>query len=107
MIRAHNIDSHRPSPKVNSSVQRPAVATMKLSIVALSSFFLASSSDAFSFTAPMPRVAPRIARSQGAGDLTMISTGDDRSERRSLDISKTTYTSLVKAPKDAYIAVSD
>lgn len=36
----------------------------------------------------------------------MISTGDDRSERQSLDISKTTYTSLVKAPKDAYLAVS-
>jgi hypothetical protein len=43
----------------------------------------------------------------GASSLTMISTGDDRSERKSLDISKTQYTSLVKAPKDSYIAFAE
>jgi hypothetical protein len=88
---------------------------MKLSVVAVSSFFLAASpsmTDAFSFTQPVHqlRVAPRIVpttAASGPGSLMMISTGDDRSERRSLDISKTTYTSLVKAPKDAYMAVSD
>ena len=37
----------------------------------------------------------------------MISTGDDRSERQSLDISKTQYTQLVKAPKDAYKAFAE
>jgi formate/nitrite transporter len=36
-----------------------------------------------------------------------ISTGDDRSERKSLDISKTTYTSLIKSPKDAYMALAE
>eukprot|EP00586_Coscinodiscus_wailesii_P019368 CAMPEP_0172498720 /NCGR_PEP_ID=MMETSP1066-20121228/116522_1 /TAXON_ID=671091 /ORGANISM="Coscinodiscus wailesii, Strain CCMP2513" /LENGTH=356 /DNA_ID=CAMNT_0013272121 /DNA_START=83 /DNA_END=1153 /DNA_ORIENTATION=- len=36
-----------------------------------------------------------------------ISTGDDRSERESLDISKTTYSSTIKSPKDAYIALAE
>jgi formate/nitrite transporter FocA (FNT family) len=36
-----------------------------------------------------------------------ISTGDDRSERASLDISKTTYSSLIKSPKDSYIALAE
>lgn len=67
---------------------------------------VAGSSDAYSFIQPMRTVAPTI-RNAGSSNLKMISTGDDRSERKSLDISKTQYASLVKAPKDAYIAVSD
>ena len=39
--------------------------------------------------------------------LKMISTGDDRSERYSLDISKTTYSSLMKSPKDSFIALAE
>lgn len=39
--------------------------------------------------------------------LSMISDGSDRSERKSLDISKTTYSALVKSPKDAYIAFAE
>lgn len=37
----------------------------------------------------------------------MISTGEDRSEWSSLDISKTKYTSTVKAPRDAYLAFAE
>lgn len=77
---------------------------MKLSTAALLIASLVASADAYSFIQPM-RVAPSI-RHAGSSNLKMISTGDDRSERKSLDISKTVYTSLVKAPKDAYIAVS-
>jgi hypothetical protein len=47
----------------------------------------------------------RSRRRNNNNKLMMISTGDDRSERQSLDISKTTYISLVKSPKDAYQAV--
>lgn len=68
---------------------------------------MASSASAFSFTQPMPRLATaHIKPSSGAASLRMISDGSDRAERQSLDISKTTYVSLIKAPKDAYIAVS-
>jgi hypothetical protein len=64
------------------------------------------STNAYSFIQPMRSVSPAI-RNSGTSNLKMISTGDDRSERKSLDISKTTYAALVKAPKDAYIAVSN
>jgi len=37
----------------------------------------------------------------------MISDGTDRSERKSLDITKTTYSALVKSPRDAYIAFAE
>ena len=37
----------------------------------------------------------------------MISTGDDRSEYKNFDISKTAYTSTVKSPKDAFIAFAE
>lgn len=37
----------------------------------------------------------------------MIADGTDRSERKSLDITKTTYSALVKSPKDAYIAFAE
>lgn len=42
-----------------------------------------------------------------ANTLSMISTGDDRSERFSLDISKTIYTSNMKSPKDSYTAFAE
>jgi hypothetical protein len=75
----------------------------------LGTFILAASVNAYSFTHPMKQhrvlMAPSSSSMGGLGGLKMISTGDDRSERLSLDISKTTYTSLIKAPKDAYIAV--
>jgi hypothetical protein len=51
--------------------------------------------------------SPQSSRRTDQHRLMMISTGDDRSERKSLDISTTTYTSLIKSPKDAYQAVSD
>jgi hypothetical protein len=83
---------------------------MKFFLTALLLTAASSSVDAFSFTNPMstPKVLmlPQISKRSGPAGLQMISTGDDRSERLSLDISKTTYTSLIKAPKDAYIAVS-
>jgi hypothetical protein len=70
-----------------------------------------SSANAFTSTQPMPRVgvtqlkpAPGTSSSSSA---LYISTGDDRSERQSLDISKTVYTSLVKAPKDSYMAFAE
>ena len=66
----------------------------------------ADSADSYSFVQPIRSISPSI-RNAGTSNLKMISTGDDRSERKSLDISKTQYASLVKAPKDAYIAVSE
>jgi len=51
------------------------------------------------------KVSPSILG--GVSPLKMISTGDDRSERKSLDISKTTYVSSIKAPVDAYIALAE
>lgn len=39
--------------------------------------------------------------------LSMISDGSDRSERKSLDISKTTYTATVKSPRDSYMAFAE
>ena len=66
----------------------------------------AGSTNAYSFVQPIRSISPSI-RNAGTSNLKMISTGDDRSERKSLDISKTQYASLVKAPKDAYIAVSE
>jgi hypothetical protein len=64
----------------------------------------AVSVNGYSFVQPM-RTVPLSIRNAGTSGLKMISTGDDRSERKSLDISKTMYTSLIKSPKDAYIAV--
>jgi hypothetical protein len=61
--------------------------------------------NSYSFVQPM-RTVPLSIRNGGTSSLKMISTGDDRSERKSLDISKTTYAALVKSPKDSYIAVS-
>jgi hypothetical protein len=61
--------------------------------------------SSYSFVQPM-RTVPASIQNAGTSSLKMISTGDDRSERKSLDISKTTYSALVKSPKDAYIAVS-
>jgi hypothetical protein len=90
---------------------------------AVLSLFLATSVAGYSFTArpaglsQFSNPASKLSNVQtykyssgkngGASSLSMISTGDDRSERKSLDISKTQYTSLVKAPKDAYIAFAE
>jgi hypothetical protein len=81
---------------------------MKLSSGAVTVFAVATTAasvNGYSFIQPM-RIVPPAIRNAGTSSLKMISTGDDRSERKSLDISKTTYSALVKAPKDAYIAVS-
>jgi hypothetical protein len=69
------------------------------------------STDAFAPATQPLKLAPHTiitASSSPASNtlLRMISTGDDRSERKSLDLSKTTYSSLIKSPKDACIAVS-
>jgi formate/nitrite transporter FocA (FNT family) len=78
---------------------------MKISIAAL--FLLAARSCwGYSFVQPM-RVAVRATTERSTSTLTMISDGTDRSERKSLDISKTTYSALVKSPKDAYIAFAE
>ena len=77
---------------------------MKLSLVTLSAFLLGCA-NGFSTSYTPIRVAPTIAKGQTS--FKMISTGDDRSERKSLDLSKTQYTALVKAPKDAYIAFAE
>ena len=73
-----------------------------------------SSAHAFSSTQPMPRLGVSVTQLQPIGKsgsssntALHISTGDDRSERQSLDISKTTYVSLVKAPKDSYMAFAE
>jgi formate transporter len=39
--------------------------------------------------------------------LKLSADGDDRSERASLDITKTIYTSTIKSPKDAYVAFAE
>jgi hypothetical protein len=77
---------------------------MKLSIAALM-LMAAQSCSGFSFIQPMRVAVPATA--QKSYTLSMISDGTDRSERRSLDISKTTYTALVKSPKDAYLAFAE
>ena len=55
--------------------------------------------------APCVRLAPATIKSSYT--LSMISDGTDRSERKSLDISKTTYSALVKSPRDAYLAFAE
>ena len=81
--------------KVSASALVMAIAAMA-----------AGSTNAYSFVQPIRSISPSI-RNAGTSNLKMISTVDDRSERKSLDSSKTQYASLVKAPKDAYIAVSE
>jgi formate/nitrite transporter len=58
---------------------------------------LASGVNAFVPSAPVRVPLPAL----------KIATGDDRSERKSLDISKTTYSSTMKSPKDSYIALAE
>jgi formate transporter len=43
----------------------------------------------------------------GGSVLKMISTGEDRSEYKNLDLSKIQYTSSVKSPKDTYLAFAE
>jgi len=69
----------------------------------------AGSVGAFS---PQVHVAPLTTTnpmgvSKASNSRLFISTGEDRSERQSLDISKTTYSSTIKAPRDAYIAFAE
>jgi len=61
----------------------------------------------YSFIQPMRVGIVTTTPRRNSYTLSMISDGTDRSERRSLDISKTTYSSLVKSPKDAYIAFAE
>lgn len=67
---------------------------MKLTLLSA----LIASSHAFVAPKMLPKVSPTALD---------ISTGEDRSERFSLDITKTVYTSSIKAPKDAYIAFAE
>lgn len=97
--------------------QKSALALICAAVAATSTLVV----NGYSFTARPagPRIAtPKLVTTTsykyssphngGAyASLKMISTGDDRSERQSLDISKTQYTALVKAPKDAYIAFAE
>ena len=77
---------------------------MKKSIAAVC-FLAAQSCSGYSLVQPMRIVFPATPRKSHT--LSMISDGTDRSERKSLDISKTTYSALVKSPKDAYIAFAE
>ncbi len=77
---------------------------MRLTIAAFL-LMAAPSCMGYSFVQPMRVAVPSSQRSPYT--LSMISDGTDRSERRSLDISKTTYSALVKSPKDAYIAFAE
>jgi hypothetical protein len=76
---------------------------MQLSLATLL-LVAATGCEGYSFTQPM-RVASIIPTRSYT--FSMISDGSDRSERQSLDISKTTYSALVKAPKDAYKAFAE
>ena len=66
-----------------------------------------SVSSSYKYYGPTNKSSYKNKNGNGASSLQMISTGDDRSERKSLDISKTQYVSLIKAPKDAYIAFAE
>mmetsp|Transcript_75648 Transcript_75648/g.219715 ORF Transcript_75648/g.219715 Transcript_75648/m.219715 type:complete len:351 (+) Transcript_75648:46-1098(+) len=77
---------------------------MKLPIAALL-FLAAQGCSGYSFTQPMRVAVPTVAKRSYT--WSMISDGSDRSERKSLDISKTTYTALVKSPRDAYRAFAE
>lgn len=108
-----------PSKKMISTVFN-MVASLVLGLLLLSSPI--TTTDALSFTGH-PKTLPKIHyygytssssistrrnhnnNNNSRSRLMMISTGEDRSERQSLDISKTTYISLIKSPKDAYQAV--
>ena len=82
---------------------------MKFTLATTLAACLIASTNGFSSNYVPIRVAPTtIAKGTSSrSTLKMISTGDDRTERKSLDISKTSYTALVKAPKDAYVAFAE
>ncbi len=77
---------------------------MKKAIAAVC-LLAAQSCSGYSLIQPMRIGVPATLRKSYT--LSMISDGTDRSERKSLDISKTTYSALVKSPKDAYIAFAE
>ncbi len=118
-MMARPTNTVKAGPHRKAMAASAAVAFLWLMAAAL----LPSPGEGLSFTGrppTLPRVGGSPLRSSGGGtvfrrgssssrsssSLMMISTGDDRSERQSLDISKTTYISLIKSPKDAYLAVS-
>mmetsp|Transcript_24509 Transcript_24509/g.58144 ORF Transcript_24509/g.58144 Transcript_24509/m.58144 type:complete len:397 (-) Transcript_24509:625-1815(-) len=102
---------------MKTSTSATSMAAMVAAAVAIAASSSSMTQEASAFTAPTSPVATRFVQAQNKlvsssrsppkSSLYMISTGDDRSERKSLDISKTSYTSLVKAPKDAYVAFAE
>lgn len=62
---------------------------------------LASIASVSSFLAPTPLKVP------STRSTLKISTGDDQSDRYSLDITKTVYVSTIKSPKDSYTALAE
>ena len=52
-------------------------------------------------------LGPRQMRVTPAKTVRFISTGEDQSENQNLDISKTTYISSMKNPRDSYLAFAD
>jgi hypothetical protein len=78
---------------------------MKLFLSLSSSLLFLGGVECFSsFLGQRPSLA---AVPKSSSTLRMISTGDDQSEVYSLDISKTVYTSTMKAPKDAFRAFAE
>ena len=82
---------------------------MKLIITAaLSTLLLADSSHAFQVAGHVRVFPSRTAGAfRGSNTNLYISTGDDMSEQKSLDISKTVYSQTLKSPKDSYLAFAE
>lgn len=82
---------------------------MKLRIIAaLSTLLLANTSNAFNVVGKVQVLPSRTAGAfRGSNTNLSISTGDDMSEQKSLDISKTVYSQTLKSPKDAYLAFAE
>ncbi len=80
------------------------LTTMRLSLTTLC-LFTAQSCSGFSLVQPVLQGV--IAKSRTSIKHSMIADGTDRSERKSLDITKTTYSALVKSPSDAYVAFAE
>jgi formate transporter len=74
-------------------------------------FFVSStaafSSTSSSFIASSPTTRLSIPQNNAGSAFKMISTGEDRTEYKNLDLSKIQYTSSVKSPKDAYLAFAE
>lgn len=83
-----------------SATAWPFSPVSRVSVLSQSRFFAHPRSAAAASPSPRPSSPSRA-------KLFMISTGEDRSELDSLDISKTTYISSVKSPRDAYVAFAE